>query len=130
MIETQPETGKSESAYIQWAADRAYAHLEKGELAEAVKSMISDLTKASKFTDDRHTSINMMGWSLIDDPDLTEQQVRDFIEGFPGVVKRKVITVVTTPEIKRVPISPPCLSRVFLMCGCSRYQKLLRPRCR
>lgn len=105
MIETQPGTEKSESTSVQWAADRAYAYLEKGELNGAVKSMISDLTKDSDITDDHRSYINEMGWTLIDNPDLTEQQVREFIEGFPGVVKRKVRTEVPAPEIKSEPIS-------------------------
>ena len=77
--------GASPEEYTRWAAKRALELLEQGNLKQAVDSMVSDLSKDHTAPEAQKRMIGMMGLSLRNDPELNEQKVREFIEGFPGV---------------------------------------------
>ncbi len=75
-------TPEQEKNHTRWAKDRALEHLKQGALKQAIDSIVSDLSKDRNRPDEQKMLIGMMGLSLRNDPELNEQKVRDFIEGF------------------------------------------------
>ena len=67
------------------AMRRALQLLEQGEFKQAVISMLSDLYKDPTKSEDEKSMTKRIGTVLILDPELNEQKVREFIEGFPEV---------------------------------------------
>ena len=99
--------GASPEEYTRWAAKRALELLEQGNLKQAVDSMVSDLSKDHTAPEAQKRMIGMMGLSLRNDPELNEQKVREFIEGFPGVPKtpKRETPKYEVPEYKKPELS-------------------------
>lgn len=73
-----PETTRQQ--HLEWCKRRALEYVERGDIAEALASMTSDLTKHSDTVN--HAGIQlgmmlMMGGNL-----STQIEMRTFIEGF------------------------------------------------
>jgi hypothetical protein len=66
----------------EWAKDRANSYLEQGKLKEAIDSMVSDLGKDPNKAEEQKDLIRMMGMTLRNDPELNEEKIREFIDGF------------------------------------------------
>jgi len=74
--------GGMEENHTAWAKKRALEYVDRGQLKEAIDSMVSDLNKDASQPKEQIMMAVMMGLSLRNRPDLTEKEVRDFIEGF------------------------------------------------
>lgn len=70
---------RSRSEHLQWCKDRALEYLNKGDIPQAVNSMISDLKKHEE-TATYHPTLYQLGMMHI----LTRNEagVRSWIEGF------------------------------------------------
>lgn len=64
-----------------FAKQRALEYLKQGKLKESIDSMVSDLSKDESRPEGQKKMIGMMGMDLRNKTDLTEKDVRDFIEG-------------------------------------------------
>jgi len=62
--------------------ERALELVENGQLKNAVMSIASDLVKDTKRPDEQKALIVRMSAALRADPDLTQEKVREFINGF------------------------------------------------
>ena len=80
MVGFTPESQKEN--FTAWAKKRALEYVSQGKLKEAIDSMISDLNKDDSRPQDQKHMIGMMGMMLRNQPNLSEKEVRDFIEGF------------------------------------------------
>ena len=71
---------EARSEHIRWCKDRALVYVERGELKDALGSMISDLGKHPETAG--HPAI-MMGTALMMAGHLSsKEKMREFIEGF------------------------------------------------
>jgi hypothetical protein len=66
---------------IAWAQERALKLVETGKLVEAVRNLITDLQKDSGFSGCERRLIWLVGENLALKPNLTAQEVIDFIKG-------------------------------------------------
>lgn len=67
--------------HVRWAKDRAHAYLERGDLASAVASILSDLGKHPDTGDIAvNAFLGMVG--MLDVMSGDEHAVRRFIDGF------------------------------------------------
>lgn len=64
------------------AKRRALDYLNQGNLKAAIDSMVSDLNKDASRPPEQKRMITFTGLDLRNQPNLSEQEVRDFIEGF------------------------------------------------
>jgi hypothetical protein len=66
--------------HLAWCKTRALEYLDRGELANAVASMGSDLTKHPDTNNPAHNGLLMLGMMYVVDNDIAA--VRRWIEGF------------------------------------------------
>ena len=66
--------------HIQWCKDRALEYLDRGDLANALASMLSDLSKHPET--EKHAGIQMGVMMMMAGRLSTEPEMRKFIEGF------------------------------------------------
>ena len=81
------ENQTGQESHSAWAKKRALAYLERGDLQNAIASIISDLSKPGVGRPNPHERSplpGMLGANLLADPELDEKKVREFIEGFGG----------------------------------------------
>jgi hypothetical protein len=64
--------------YVQWCKDRALRYLTKGDITEAVTSMMSDMDKR----DDTKVSQVLVALGMLAIINRDEQEARRFIVGF------------------------------------------------
>lgn len=68
------------AVHLQWAKDRAFEYVQKGDLKNAMASMISDLRKHDELS--HHPAIDLGMMMLMGGQLSTQGQMREFIEGF------------------------------------------------
>jgi len=73
---------RQDESFLNFPKARAIKYVEAGDLKTAIDSMISDLKKTDMITEDQKTMATMMGMALKNDPNISEDSVRDFINGF------------------------------------------------
>jgi len=78
----KPEPQLKEENITAWAKRRALEYLSRGELKEAIDSMVADLSQDEQRPEGQKRFTGAMAMALRNDPDLTEQKVKDFIKGF------------------------------------------------
>jgi hypothetical protein len=66
--------------HLQWAKDRALEYADRGDLADAMASMTSDLNKHPETKG--HAGIELMGMLALAGHLRTRKDVREYIEGF------------------------------------------------
>jgi len=108
-IEHSTETPE---AFTQWAKKRATDLLQKGELREAINSMVLDLSKDPTRNEEQKNMIILMGMELLKDPQLDAKMVRDFLEGFSGVAEatKRETPRYQTPEYEKPKYIKPEMS--------------------
>ena len=77
-----PPPPQNEESRTDFAKRRALMYLERGDLPGAIDSMVSDLGKDDSRPSAQKSMIASTGMILKRKPDLSEKDVRDFIEGF------------------------------------------------
>jgi hypothetical protein len=70
----------NKAEYLQWCKNRALGYLDKGDVKNALASMMSDLRKSKK-TEDHLGIIHGLHLALGSEPPTIEE-ARKFIEGF------------------------------------------------
>jgi len=65
--------------HLDWCKKRALEYVDRGDLQQAVASMLSDMNKHDE-TQDRSGALGMLG--LFEAGNGTAESVRRFIEGF------------------------------------------------
>lgn len=65
--------------HLQWCKDRALKYVEKGELSEAVASMVSDM---QKHPETEVKNIFLMQLGMLEMMNNSREGVRRWIEGF------------------------------------------------
>ena len=71
---------RTREEHLTWAKERALAHLEKGDVASAISSMLSDLDKHPETTG--HSGIQRGGALMLAGFLSRPDEARRFIEGF------------------------------------------------
>ena len=66
--------------HLQWAKDRALEYADKGDVANAVSSMTSDLRKHPETAD--HSGLMLMSMLAVSGQFRRPGELRKFIEGF------------------------------------------------
>ena len=114
-IEHSTETPE---AFTQWAKKRATDLLQKGELREAINSMVLDLSKDPTRNEEQKNMIILMGMELLKDPQLDAKMVRDFLEGFSGVAEatKRETPRYQTPEYEKPKYIKPEMDTDFHRC--------------
>ncbi len=67
---------------ISFIKERALKYVETGNLTTALDSIVSDLNKDPNRAEEQKQLIADMAWALKSDPNLSREQVVEFIEGF------------------------------------------------
>jgi hypothetical protein len=68
------------SEHLQWCKDRALAYLDRGEIADAVTSMLSDMSKHEETALPADSPLTMFGLMAVMGSNIGD--ARRFIEGF------------------------------------------------
>lgn len=76
------ESGFNRQEHTRRAKQQALEILQRGDLKQAIDSMVSDLAKDRTRPREQVSLLTMMGLAIRNDPALDEQKVREFIEGF------------------------------------------------
>lgn len=71
---------QTRAEHLQWCKDRALEYADKGDLKNAMASMISDLRKYPETSS--HSAIELGVMLLMAGQLNTQYQMKDFIEGF------------------------------------------------
>jgi hypothetical protein len=70
---------KTRDEHLAWCKERAHEYLERGDIANGIASMMSDLTKHPE-TKSNNPYLTMLGMMYAKDHDL--EGAKRFIEGF------------------------------------------------
>ena len=76
------EPGELKENFTAWAKKRALEYVKRGELKQAIDSMVSDLNKDNSRPEEQKQMIAMTGLTLRNEKNLKEEEVLSFIEGF------------------------------------------------
>lgn len=69
--------------YLQWAKDRALAYVDKGELGEAIKSMLSDINEREDTRFKGGASLGvLMQLGMMHAQNHDAREMRRWVEGF------------------------------------------------
>ena len=75
-------TAPSAENFIASAKKKALKYANEGKIKEAIDSMILSISGDSGSSEAQKQLIGMMGMELRNKPNLTEIEVKDFINGF------------------------------------------------
>jgi len=77
-----PLDSSAEQSHTEWAKERALAYVDQGQLKVAIDSMVSDLSKDPARPREQQSMIAMMALDLRNKPNLTKEEVTEWINGF------------------------------------------------